>query len=129
MSCGIEPLNPRQGADSLFVVIPNPQGPSFHINSISTTKDRMYVAGPESVPATMNSRFRFVLPSVIAAILLLLVLSRHSQVDDPEGNDTFNDKIIVMAKLEEDNTDWVTNDLAEYVTIDCIFPLSESYYN
>ncbi len=87
----------------------------------------MSIAGPKSIPATVNSWLRYVLILVIAVFLLFFGLSRYPKVDDVD--DAFSDKIIVVAKLEEENTDWVTNDLAEYVATCCVLPLSESYYN
>ncbi len=86
----------------------------------------------------MRLALRFVLAAFAVLIFLLLVLKNHLEdiwdqysVGDyiehkVKGKDGYKgylppllgakgDKIIVMARLETDNTDWVTHDLAEYV--------------
>lgn len=43
-------------------------------------------------------------------------LDRNGPVhSSPSGDITPGDKVIVMAKLEEENTDWVEEELPEYV--------------
>jgi len=86
----------------------------------------------------MRLALRFVLAAFALLIFLLLVLKNHLadiwdqyRVGDyiehkvtgdngykgylPPLQGAKGDKIIVMARLEKDNTDWVTHDLAEYV--------------
>lgn len=40
-------------------------------------------------------------------------LDRHGTAPSPHGEITPGDKVIVMAKLEEENTDWVKDELPE----------------